>query len=128
MANSTYNNNYTIYDERNANANANQAAFNADPETVALRKAYDECLDTCYPSPPYPEYAAGESENSKKQKHAAWSEAQMKFVACFDECRTKHPFSALEKRLMAVQGGKRRKTARRNKKNRSTRRNRNKRC
>jgi len=125
MANGTYNNNWTIYNEQGANLNSNNAALNADPETVALRKAYDECAEACYPYPTYPEHVAGDSENVKKQKHAEWSVAQKKFVACLDECRTKHPLSALEKRLAGLpQGGRRRKTARRNKKNRSTRRNR----
>jgi hypothetical protein len=126
MANSVYNNNYTPYNEQEANLNKNQAAEAADPDTVAAKAARLACKEACYPYPNYPEDVAGESENVKKQKSAAWSAASKKFSDCLDECDTKHPLTFLEKRLSGLpRGGRRRKTARRNKKNRSTRRNRN---
>lgn len=98
MAN-TYNNNWTINDERNTNRNANWEAAAKDPETIAARKAREACEDLCvYPTSP---------ENTTN-KIKVWME-------CRADCMKKHPYTAAEKRLHGISGGKR---SRRNKKNR----------
>lgn len=115
--NNNYNNNYTIYNERNSNRNADYEAANKDPETVAVRKAREECYDMCGPYPTVPEGDIELSPNTQA-KIKTWMD-------CYAECLKKHPYTALEKRLQGISGGKRnrRKTARRTKNRRSTRRN-----